>query len=788
MEALDAYITLRGGRNKQLSLAGLPPPTLCTIVFMSSPILAPLAVTTTAVVLAPASLSTLKTPVSVLKRSPLPDTPVVFMVTGHSTIEPVQTPKASATLLLESLAVPGPEGVSEGVGEWGDSPAPPLDVPVSQIEVLSTPSEKPAKEKPIPKRRGPAFQTPDVEGPVAPSVQKGKKKEHGVVVVPMVVPVVVSSVPASVVAPVVVSVVPVDYEVTAEPKTPPTAVRQGPYYPSYQVHERVKALLRMEIRQANLREQAKMAQVDIDVQALHAYNLAHTRVQLGNMELHAVMDGVGGTTWNEYIIHQRKKETDQLVSPLLIAPLHKLESIPSSRKITRQLVIPRGLTRGAILVVSTRKGKGGGSPGPAPSEMPDTHGSESQNDSDSDNDFTRNQTTTDGDSNSDSEGQDQSPSEEEKEETELDRVKVRHALALEEIDNLRAQIELTKSKKRTDREKDTDISLPTKKTKKNGKNMHKEVIVPVSESMLWKYFPKQTQRVWQHPLKVSKASVYGPLVGEVSLPKYAGDYEDEGTVIEWAKRLSNLFFRVAGVPKEEAVSIMSQCFADQSPAYVLFQRLLEENPDITYQEVLVQFCDEFMGSHTREVHGVALNELRQEGLSVAQLMQTHAKLWARVYPDLSPSHQLRDLPHRLTEKMREEFFKWEARMYRQNKTLSMTSLLSHLMQKERDFKKKEDSFHVLFTDRWGQEKSETAPAPTISPQLKRGDRQDRGAPANKKPALERKPRVKDFTPPNCKRCGSKPHPEGVVCWAIGQNCNTCNDKGHLKGSPMCFKS
>jgi hypothetical protein len=277
-------------------------------------------------------------------------------------------------------------------------------------------------------------------------------------------------------------------------------------------------------------------------------------------------------------------------------------------------------------------------------------------------------------------------------------------------------------------------------------------------------------------------------VGEASLPKYAGDYEDDCTVIEWAKRLSNLFFRVAGVPQKEAVFIMSQCFADQSPAYVLFQRLLEENPDISYQEVLVHFCEEFMGSHTREVHGVALNELRQEELSVAQLMQTHAKLWARVYPDLSPSHQLRDLPHRLTEKMREEFFKWEARMYRQNKTLAMTSLLSHLMQKERDFKKKEEKFHVLFTDRWGQEKTDKAAVPTTSPGTKRGERSERKAPA-KKQAMERKPtlKVKDFNTPNCKRCGSKAHPEGVECWAKSQNCNACSEKGHLKGSPMCIK-
>lgn len=128
----------------------------------------------------------------------------------------------------------------------------------------------------------------------------------------------------------------------------------------------------------SLLNQGRVAQIDDVVLAMHAYNLASTKVQLGDLELAAITSGVGSSTWRDYINHQRKKESDILVSSFIIAPPPTPILNSSTRKVTREVGIPRGLSRGAILVVSTRKGKGGRSPGPASSQNPVQHESESQ--------------------------------------------------------------------------------------------------------------------------------------------------------------------------------------------------------------------------------------------------------------------------------------------------------------------------------------------------------------------------------------------------------------------------
>lgn len=512
------------------------------------------------------------------------------------------------------------------------------------------------------------------------------------------------------------------------------------YYPSPRIHEEVKAFLRLEQRLLQGLEKATEAgRSRTTIKDLES-DLAQLDCDLGKIELQEIRGGVPVWAWCSYVTVERKWARNDTVSAGLGHGFTKGD-------------MGRNSKGGMVFAVTRNKGFDVAARNEA--EEQERFKGFSSDESESSEEGVREEVVVGS----------EFENEEEVDQT-LKREREKHLVTKEKYDQLRALFEA----------KELQESLKT-----DGRKSVK------AESVLAKYFPKQAQKLWQVPLKVTKASVYGPLVGEASLPKYAGDYEDDVTVVEWARKLSNLFFRVAGVPIGEAVAIMSQCFPDQSPAFVLFQALLEKTPDISYEEVLEGLCEEFMGCHTREVHAVELQNLVQGELPVAKMVHLHAKLWARVNPSLSASHQIRDLPHRLGDKMREEFWKWEARMNRKNEALTISGMLSQLMQKERDLALKEESARVFLANPGVQNRWEENGPRNYQDQPKRGDRPQAGGPM-KRPAHDlprRAPIEKDFRPPNCRRCGTKKHPEGKACYAATAACLKCKVVGHYKGSPMC---
>ena len=64
------------------------------------------------------------------------------------------------------------------------------------------------------------------------------------------------------------------------------------------------------------------------------------------------------------------------------------------------------------------------------------------------------------------------------------------------------------------------------------------------------------------------AAEYGSLVSASVLPKYKGDFGDNLTIIEWLRKISELFFAVAGVPADKAVNIVSQCFPESCETHL----------------------------------------------------------------------------------------------------------------------------------------------------------------------------------------------------------------------------
>ena len=291
------------------------------------------------------------------------------------------------------------------------------------------------------------------------------------------------------------------------------------------------------------------------------------------------------------------------------------------------------------------------------------------------------------------------------------------------------------------------------------------------------------EQLWNCPITETTAAEYGPLVSASVLPKYKGDFGDDLTIIEWLRKISELFFAVAGVPADKAVNIVSQCFPESSPARIFFTKFMRKRPGRTFHDLAEGLVKEYLGNHLDEKYSAELHALKQGNSSVTDFVIQHTRLWGRVNPNLGEESRLIDLPKKLNEVNTNEFMIWEIRQKRQGKTLTMHDLLSWLTQKERQ--RLSTPAKLVAAAIPAIETTLAVTQPSGRPQWerprdprKRRDRESRGS----------SPKLKSFEDPNCKRCGATPPHNKDECGAKTNSCMGCREKGHYKGSPMCINT
>lgn len=296
-----------------------------------------------------------------------------------------------------------------------------------------------------------------------------------------------------------------------------------------------------------------------------------------------------------------------------------------------------------------------------------------------------------------------------------------------------------------------------------------------SLSALLRAHIRDLEPLWLHPLHVRSTAEYSHHVTAKQVPKYAGDYQDPYTVIEWLEEVAQLFFQVAGVPLDRAVGILGQCFPIASPARVLFMKITREDPTIDFASLATLLVEKFHGQHIQEGYSAQLHALQQGASKIRAFVSKHTGLWARVHPDSTEEQQMLDLSHRLGGADAKEFRKWEVRMDRKGHThrRTMQDLMAHLVEKERD--RTQDS-----------PKGSTFNLNHGTPSSQKSQKHPKKAAEVEKKSRKPKP---DYTPPNCQACGTPDHKTGATgpagCQAHRYTCYTCQKEGHFKDSPQC---
>lgn len=287
----------------------------------------------------------------------------------------------------------------------------------------------------------------------------------------------------------------------------------------------------------------------------------------------------------------------------------------------------------------------------------------------------------------------------------------------------------------------------------------------------------EIEQLWLNPLDERPAAEYSHLVSVGHLPKYAGDYKDPYTVVEWLQEVGQLFFHVAGVPVSRAVGIVGQCFPIASPARVVYTETLKKDPKTDFAVLASIMLEKFYGQHIQEGYASQLHTLHQGTQKVVDFVSKHTRLWARVHPSATEEQQLLDLSHRLGGADAQEFRKWEVRLARKGHTRTMQDLMAHLVEKERDRQNNtRASALVIDTTPPHKQKNQKKPQKVAG-----------ADPTRKRP----KP---DYTLPNCQSCGQKGHHEGQTgkdgCYLMEEpgcriECYVCQKPGHLAQSPRC---
>lgn len=260
-------------------------------------------------------------------------------------------------------------------------------------------------------------------------------------------------------------------------------------------------------------------------------------------------------------------------------------------------------------------------------------------------------------------------------------------------------------------------------------------------------------RLWLHP-RSRNVKNYATHLPKARIPPFEGN---GGTVSasNWLIQMSIIFFRDCGVPVEVAVEEIGRGMPFESRAYSWHNDLLDDQPNITFDEFARLFVVEFSDTVDSSVTVNALLSFQQNDLDFEDFVIEHGRLFWKVHKHKTSMDQLLDWGTRLNALHQPMFKKFLANQ-------SSDARLREYNTAIRWFRSKVQKLPPTLTVR----------GPTIL------------AVTNSAPSPFQSKGVLKTVPCNL-GCYKKAHPEGKQCPALSRLCKTCNVQGHFSRSPLC---
>ena len=122
----------------------------------------------------------------------------------------------------------------------------------------------------------------------------------------------------------------------------------------------------------------------------------------------------------------------------------------------------------------------------------------------------------------------------------------------------------------------------------------------------------------------------------ITLPLFEGDRnKDKLSAVQWGIHVAQSLFMDLGVPVRDDVRIIGRCFPERSRAKIWYSRLLQEQPDVDFDQFIRQYVLMFKTTADMTDTRAQLFNLRQRSMSIAEFANAHARLWWLAFPNSS---------------------------------------------------------------------------------------------------------------------------------------------------------